>query len=243
VISFVCWKWRVAGTARVFSSEHVNLLRAMIARHYKKSFRLICITDKSDGLDAKIEAMKIPEAAHQAAAQIENPRGARFPNCYSRLWNFSREAIILGERICQIDIDLIILSDLVPLLDRAEDFVGWSDRRFEKNKVAGGIYLLRTGSIPWIWEEFSPAYSPSRAFRAGFLGSDQGWISYCLANRSDPKPSIGLWRSAELLKINWTPPFSTHAPPARIVFTNGVKPPWNSATQRKYPWIKKHLHL
>lgn len=238
MISFVCWKWRGPDGRRFFLSEHVNVLRAMIARHYSKPFRFVCITDDAKGLDPKIEALPIPAAAiHESA--LRNPRGDRFPECYRRLWNFSREATILGERIFQLDIDVIVCGDLAPLIERNGDFVGWSDPRFETHKIAGGAYLLRTGSLTEIWDRFDPATSPARAFKAGFLGSDQGWISYKLGAR--PHASVGFWREAGLLKINWT---QAHArtPPrgGKMIFTTGVKPPWARETQRKYPWVRDY---
>jgi hypothetical protein len=254
-ISFVTWKWYTHGSPRLFSSEHVNVLYAMIARHYPREFRMICITDDPLGLDPRIDPLPMPVRFDQ----VQSPQGARFPNCYCRLWNFSREAVILGERIFALDIDVIITGDLRPLVDRDEDFVGWCDKvspvpttrevRRKKhkpvtvdhlprrhNKIAGGAYLLRTGSMPHVWEDFDPETSPARAFAAGHLGSDQGWMSFKLY------PCAGF--SDGLLKINWTPPRTRTAPPgARLVFTNSVKPPWNRELQKRYPWIRDHWKL
>src|SRR5919108_5142727 len=129
MISFVCWKWRIEGSARFFHANHVNILYAMIARWYPRPFRFVCVTDDAKGLDERIEAIPMPVRFDQ----LQSPQGARFPQCYARLWNFSREAAVLGERIFQIDIDVVITGDLTALVDRAEDFVGWSDPRFGWN--------------------------------------------------------------------------------------------------------------
>jgi hypothetical protein len=253
MISFVCWKWRTAGSARLFLAEHVNVLRAMVKRYYARPFRFICITDDRAGLDKKIEAIAMP-----VRFEIQSPHGARFPSCYARLWNFSREAAVLGKTIFQTDIDVVITGDLTPLVDREEDFVGWSDKRFQRNKIAGGAYLLRTGSLPHVWEEFDPIASPAAALAAGHMGSDQAWMSYCLSPESrvlspesnpgsalSPQHSalkkIGTWNGAGLVKINWTPARARRAPQgARMVFTSGEKPPWSSEQRRRYPWIKDH---
>jgi hypothetical protein len=233
VISFICWKWRAEGNRRAFSSEHVNVLYRMVARFYSKPFRFICITDEAFGLDEPVEAMPMPVRFDA----IQNPSGARFPNCYCRLWNFSRQAAaLLGARICQLDIDLVITGELEPLIDREEDFVGWTDERFGWKKIAGGIYLLRTGAFTEIWDEFDPVRSPLEAFAAGFAGSDQGWMSYRMF------PPAGQWSASDgLVKINWTPA-KAKTPPAgaRVVFTSGVKPPWNRETRKIYPWIDDH---
>jgi len=233
MISFVTWKWQAAGTSRTFSSAHVNVLYAMVKRHYPNPFRFICITDDPEGLDDRIDWIQIPVRFDD----LISPQGKRFPNCYCRLWAFSREAIILGERILSLDIDCIILDDLRPLVDRDEDFVGWSDdEHFADGKIAGGIYLLRTGSMPHIWEDFDPEKSPTQAFERGNQGSDQGWMSYKIY------PPKGKFTVGDgLIKINWTTPGWRRAPKdARIVFTNGVKPPWSSEIQARYPWVKDH---
>jgi len=237
MITFVTWKWHTPGVARVFLSEHVNVLRAMVSRHYDAPHRFVCITDDPAGLDPRVEAMPLPVRFDE----LTNPRGARFPNCYCRLWNFSRDAAVLGERIFQLDIDVVITADLRPLIEHREDFVGWTDKRFETHKIAGGAYMLRTGSWPEIWDDFDPARSPALAKSAGFFGSDQGWMSYRLQGQ---KARYGRWKGAGLMKINWTEPHARQAPAgARMVFTSGENPPWHSAVQRRYPWIKKHWRL
>src|SRR5690348_7265525 len=148
---------------------------------------------------------------------------------------------MLGERIFCMDIDVIITGDLAPLIDRDEDFVGWCDSgRFKnadgsvQNKIAGGAYLLRTGSMPHIWEEFDPKRSPHEALQAGNGGSDQGWMSYKLY------PPPGYWNGKDgLVKLNWTPTGATKPPKqARMVFTSGINPPWCKETRNKYPWIR-----
>lgn len=235
MISFVTWKWHdPSSTRQRFRSKHVNVLFAMVHQHYPRPFRFICITDDAEGLDPRIEAMPIPVGAiHESP--LHNPQGPSFPNCYRRLWTFSREATILGERILSLDIDVVILGDVRPLVDRDEDFVGWCDKRFGWGKIAGGIYLLRTGSLPQVWEDFDPLTSPAEAFAAGNRGSDQGWMSFKMF------PPAGKWSNGDgLTKINWTPARSHTAPHgARMVFTTGAKPPWSKETRQRYPWVRK----
>jgi hypothetical protein len=237
-LTFLTWKWQDPNpntiSRRKFRSKHVNVLHAMIGRHYPRPFRFVCITDDAEGLDPRIETMPMPVRFDD----LKSPHGERFPSCYCRLWVFSREATILGERILSLDIDVVILADLRPLVDRDEDFVGWGDKRFEKNKIAGGVYLLRTGSMPQVWEEFNPLTSPAAALSAGNRGSDQGWMSYRI------KQPFGRWNGGELVKINWTRAHSRTTPQgARMVFTSGAKPPWSKEQKHRYPWIKEHWKL
>lgn len=243
MITFVCWKWdapRAVGQRarllqgrpeRQFTSEHVNALFEMIARWYRRPFQFVCITDDPEGLNPGIEAMRTPAAAIHDVP-LENPCGPKFPNCYRRLWIFSRQAAALGERICQLDIDVVVTAELEPLLDRPEDFVGWCDEA-EENKISGGIFLLKTGALPEVWEQFDPEKSPREHWEHGHQGSDQGWLSHRLY------PPPGRWTRADgLTKLRWTPA-GARMPPAgaRMVFTTGLTPPWSSATRTMYPWI------
>lgn len=235
-LTFITWKWHVPGSPRLFQSKHVNVVYGMIARWYQGPFRMVCITDDPRGLDSRIEAFPMPAEA-RAMLTLKNPTGSRFPSCYCRLWIFSRDAAQLGDRLFQLDTDAIIVGDLGPLVDRDEDFVGWTDDRFVWNKIAGGAFMLRAGALPELWEDFDPKRSPSLASSAGFQGSDQGWISYRIAA---DKRQIGEWRDG-LVKLNWTPTGADTAPAgARVVFTNGAKPPWNKDLRNQYPWIRQH---
>lgn len=240
MISIVTYKWQQPGSPRMFSSEHVNVLYAMVTRHYPRPFRFICVTDDAAGLDEGIESIPLPVRFDD----VPSPQGLRFPSCYCRLWNFSKEAQRLGERILSLDLDCVILDDLRPLVDREEDFVGWCDERSDGgSRIAGGIYLLRTGSMTQVWDNFYPQTSPAEHSTAGFRGSDQGWMSFQLsAEIGFPRIwKLGKWTKADgLTKINWTPEGATKPPKgARIVFTSGAKPPWSKETQLKYPWVRE----
>lgn len=229
--SFVTWLWKEPGHRRQFQAEYVNVLAAMIARHYPLPHRVICITDERSGLDSSIEVLPLPGILHN----LRSPHGPRFPSCYRRLWNFSREAApLLGPLIVGLDIDVVICGDLRPLVDRPESFVGWTDARDSwANKIAGGAYLLRTGSHPKVWESFDPATSPARAAAMGLTGSDQAWMSLCLY------PPPGRWTAADgVLSIKWMKPGLPVY--ARLVSTPGDLKPWSPELQQLYPWIKDH---
>jgi hypothetical protein len=217
----------------VFLSEHVNVLRSMIARNYPLPHRFICITDDAAGLDSQVEPVPMPETF----GDVPSPQGEGFPSCYRRLWVFSRQAQRwLGDRIFCTDIDAVYCRDIRPIVDRFEDFIGWCDHRFNWNKIAGGCYMLKTGSMPHVWEEFDPLRSPALAFAAGNSGSDQGWMSYKMY------PPPGKWTKQDgITKLRWTPKFAKAPPPhVRIAFTSGVFPPWHPDVQRQYPWVREH---
>jgi hypothetical protein len=213
----------------------------MIARHYPEPHKLICLTDNTKGLDPRIEAMPMPVTGFEG---LPNPATARFkvkyfPSCYRRLWVFSEAAKTLGDRLFCLDIDVVITASLLPLVQRPESFVGWSDPKFGWNKIAGGAYMLTAGAHTDVWTDFDPAASPHLAATLGFNGSDQAWMSYKLF------PSKGVWTLRDgMTKINWLGRrMHTLPPEIRFVFTTGHAPPWSAEVQRSHPWIKKHWGL
>lgn len=173
MLSVVAWKYAppaVSGRLRTrFHSDHVNVLRRMLARHCHVPHRLVCVTDDTQGLDPRVEAFACPPFPRI------DPKDGRYPMCFRRLWNFSRDAIVLGNRIMSIDLDVVIVGDMAPIVERDEEFVGWSvpGRGFYQ----GGLYLLTPGSRTHVWESFDPATSPHEVEQMAYVGSDQRWMS------------------------------------------------------------------
>ena len=151
---------------------------------------------------------------------------------------FSDEARMVGDRICNIDLDVILLEDITALLTtKTAPFVGWSDERFAWNKIAGGIWLLTTGAHPEVWERFDPATSPQMTWTQGHRGSDQAWLSHMLY------PPLQRFTSQDgVWKLRWLPTGQAPGPDVRLVFTTGVTPPWSPQTQREHPWIRDYFH-
>jgi hypothetical protein len=240
----VSWKWKPAlpSGPRYFDSSHVNVLRAMVARHLPIPHRFVCITDDTDGLDPRIEAVPMPPERfedlvnpHQHKYDRARSWGEKkyFPSCYRRLWAFSEEAKVLAERILSLDVDVVVTGSLLPLVERDETFVGWCDERNEIPRVAGGAYLLKTGAHTDVWDDFDAANSPRDALEAGYSGSDQAWMSYKLRGIG------GRWGRADgLTKITWLKgePDET----TRLVFTAGHSPPWSRDVQRRYGWLTNY---
>lgn len=235
VDSVVCWKWRPrAGYRSSFGAETVNVLRRMVARHYARPHRFICVTDDAAGIDPAVEVQDIGGMW----ADIPNPSWAHGPSCYRRLALFAPDAgDRFGARYVSLDLDAVILGDLAPLWDRAEPIVLWSDPLFApKGMYNASMMLIAAGAAPEVFTRFDPQRSPDAAKRAGALGSDQGWISHCLG------PGRPAWSTADGVYS-----FSVHLmgragrPPAgaRIVFFHGPRDPWSRDVQRRWPWVRE----
>jgi hypothetical protein len=235
VEAVVCWKWRKPGYRSTFTAEHVNTLRRMVARHYDRPHRFVCVTDDPAGLDDGIEAQEIGEDW----AALPNPSWPAGPSCYRRLALFAPDAgQRFGERFVSLDLDVVITGDLTPLWERPEPIVLWSDPLFHpKGMYNGSMMLIAAGAAPELFTEFDPSTSPLAAKAAGCLGSDQGWISYRLG-RGRP-----VWTAADGVYSFWVhlERQKKRLPPgARMVVFHGHRDPWMPEVQSEFAWVREH---
>jgi hypothetical protein len=90
-----------------------------------------------------------------------------------------------------------------------------------------------------VWERFDPSTSPRTTLRAGFTGSDQGWISYCLgAGEAKWSKRDGVYSYRNHLRVNRDDSEPLPAD-ARIVFWHGELDPWSAPAQR-IAWVQQH---
>lgn len=235
VLTVVAWKWRAApGYRSSFTGEHVNVLAAMVARHYRRPHRVVCITDDAVGIDPSVGIVPLWDDH----ARIPSPHGAGNPSCYRRLKAFSAEAReLIGERFVSLDLDCVITGDLAPVWDRPEPFVIWGDTN-PTTFYNGGMFLLTAGARRQVWDEFDPVRSPARSRAMGQFGSDQGWIGACLGGGE------AKWGTADGVfsyRCHIRPPRGKGALPqgARIVFFHGQHDPWGPEAQR-LAWVREH---
>lgn len=233
---FVTWKWKQNGFREVYTAQHVNTMHAMLKRHTKMPFRHICITDDATGIDAGIQVHPLWNDHNDMA----NVCGRHLPSCYRRLKLFSpieqaKMGIAPGARIVSIDIDGVITGPTDELWKRPERFVGWARRGSRHPTVFNGsLFMFTAGDLENIWTEFEPRSSPTIANRAGYMGSDQSWLSYMLIRQN----YIGGFGP----RVQAYPDFKRQPlkPNASIVFFNGREKPWHPATITQAPWIADH---
>jgi hypothetical protein len=233
-LTFVSWRWRPKQKYRsTFGPETVFALREMIAKHYRKPHRFVCVTDRPEDLPG-IET--IPLWAD--ACNVPSPIGHSYPSCYRRLKVFAPDAgKMFGPRLVSMDLDTVITGDIAPLFDRPEDFVIWGESDFpHTTPYCGSMWMLRTGTRPSVWTQFDETTSPSLAMRAGCRGSDQGWLSFVLGKGEatwSRKDGVYSYRK-HLHRYGHGLPSD-----ARIVFFHGKHDPWSHDCQ-KVSWIREH---
>jgi hypothetical protein len=229
-LAVVCFKWKQRGYHTTFHAAHVNVLRRMVARHYSKPHRFVCITDDPAGVECETAPLWPDHGA------LQNVCGSYLPSCYRRLRLFARDMTWLGARIVSIDLDCVVVGGLAPLWDRDESFVAWSARGTHHPVVVNGsMFMLRAGAHPDVWEEFDPAKSPAEARGAGYLGSDQAWLGYRFRGCPSWSAADGVLSFQRDLKHRRRLPSG-----ARVVFFHGRENPWDAEVQTAHPWISEH---
>lgn len=254
-LTVLCYLWGQR-KYRDFGAEHVNVLARMVERHLPREHRFVCITDEHPhDFDESVHHCMMPTEARQFL-HIMSPEGIQYPSCYVRLWTFSEAAKMLGDRVLLLDIDMVIKGDISRLVDHDEDFVGWRPNTVWGNadRFAGGGYLLRTGTRTEVWADFisDPFAAQTRAHKAGFRGSDQAWISYCLGSKEKCFDSDLMAPPEEFPSYNRAPkqkvPYSgwkaldknsqwLEPPTHPVIQFCGHTKPWQLLD---VPWIKEH---
>ena len=231
MLTVCCWKWQpLDGFPTQYSADHVNRLQSEVRKHYSAPHRFMCVTDNPMGLHPSIEVVPLWDDLKE----LSSLNGKPGLSCYRRLRQFASDAgSIFGDRVVSVDLDVAIVGDMSPLWDIDDDFAMCAGFT-EKSTYNGTMWLLRTGTRPQVWGDFSPENSPRAAMEAGFVGSDQAWISLSLGpnerkwGRSDGVYSyrIDLKRGAVALPSN-----------ARLVSFHGNEKPWNLPPSKMQPWI------
>jgi hypothetical protein len=240
VITVVCWFWQQPGVNRDFGPQHVNALMAkggMVDRHCSLPHRRICVTDNPSGIRCETFPLWNDHAG------IPNPNGPRLPRCHRRLKLFDHDTqrkigIADGDVVVSVDLDATVTGNLDHLWSRPETFVGW--RRpgsINPCVLNGSMFLLRAGEHQEVWERFDPVVSPIVAAQAGYLGSDQAWLSYCMGEACPvwtDKDGV-IYFGKDMSRYSGRPP--DHA---SIVFFPGSRKPWHRDVISRHAWVREH---
>lgn len=229
-LAVVCFLW-VDPNGRhnrhyTYSAEYVNRLASMLRRHLHLPYTLTCVTDMPEGIEAGVRVVPTP-------AEVRD-----WPGHMRRLVIFRPDAAeTFGKRILLIDLDVVILRDITPLVDRPEDFVAWEPRLYHALNGAyarynTGFMLMDAGARPQVWAalDIDEATRVLSAKHEGVV-DEQSWISHVLG----PDEAIWPW-NGDVVSVKAVP--APHA--ARMVFFNGPRAPGMPAMQREFPWILEH---
>jgi hypothetical protein len=224
-VTVVCWLWNDPNLPYAFRPEYVNRLQSMLKRNLTVPHRFVCITDEpAEDFAKEVEVIPTPESARPFLT-VKTPEGGDKPSCYRRLWLFSKEASVLGEKILMIDVDFVITGNIDHIVGYGEDFIGWENPTlgaWGTDYFIGCLWLHKTGTRTHVWENFraNPAKAIQDARAAGYRGSDQAWISYNLYGKEKKFSSTdGIY---SILDHSMTIPKNS-----RLIQFNGPRKPWD----------------
>ena len=222
--SYVVFLWN--NGFRNYKPEHVNVLAHALRHFDPEPHRFVCVTDETAGFSPAVEVLPMPAAA-KALGRLKAPQGKDFPSSYRRLWCFSPEAIVLGERIMLLDIDAMIVGNMLPLWQTEGDFVGWRPKSIwgKENRIGGGTWMHAPGTLTWFWERFmaDPERLIDETREIGWAGSDQALMSRFLVPKYPLWPAdCGIYGSQDGV-FQWDIP----PPDAKVVHFNGKEKHWN----------------
>lgn len=233
------WDWGAR-----YSIDHLVRMRSMLQRCLSLPHHIVCITDRPKSMPAGMDAFDI-------GATISKPDF----NCIRRMWLYSPEARVLGRRLLQLDLDVVLTDSIDPIVDRPDPFVIWkSDSTKKANRPHGWAYnatvmLLDPGARADVWERWiaNPQKITREADRDGWdvkCNSDQAIATYLL--KDGP---VACWTEADGIYayrgISGPDGSKDKGLPAgcRIVSFHGRRgnrSPHVKDLQRKSPWILSH---
>lgn len=175
MLTVATWLW-----GSTFSAAHVNALQAGLRAHLAMPFELVCITNQPDCIHPDVRIVPMPMTYAQT------------PRCRRRMQGFSAEfaSQCLGRRILYVDLDMVIVGDLTPIVDRPEPLVMWKVQHAEV--FSGSCLLANAGALGGAWQKFQregeawPNRLTHPSAGRGSVASDQAMLNDYLKGQVVP---------------------------------------------------------
>lgn len=232
MLTVITWRWEAPGGVH-FGPEYVNRLRSMLERNLQLPHELVCVTDDRMGIDKRVRIVVPPRPL---------PGDMR---CRRRMWQYAAERRHdLGERILAIDLDVVIVRDITPIVDRPEPLVCW--RVGYANVFSGSFVLFDAGALDGAWR----AYAADPLFYPALTGeknaSDQAMLNQFLKHKQvaqwKERDGFVTWFGSERykhLQHHGMGPDRPNLPPhARIVVLGSADKGVMDAG--RYPFVREH---
>lgn len=246
MITVVLWHW-----ARRYSPDHLVRMRSMLTRHLSLPHRIVCITDRPQDVPSGIGIFDIQHTLRPGDFK-----------CIRRMWLYGgpdRKGRpwpgYLGDRLLQLDLDVVLTDSIDPLVDRPEPFVIWKGESTRKpNRPHGWAYnatvmLLTAGARADVWDRYqSDRAGVNKAADAdGWdvgTNSDQAIATFLL---QDNPPAVwteadGIYSYRAMAGKDGEKDAGLPAGCRLVSFhgRSGGRHPGVTDLQRKSPWILDH---
>lgn len=161
------------------------------------------------------------------------------PGCFARLRMFDPEwqkinGIEPDDRILNLDLDSVVISELDPLVCRAETFMILQGANASNPcPFNGSVMMLRAGHHADLWSDFT--LDKTLMIQKWEFADDQGWIHTKLPNA--PGWKVGSPSGIYAFQKPGWPKGNDLPSDARLV----VFPGWRSPAKfAQLPWVKEH---
>lgn len=208
-----------------YGEHYVRRLAAAVHRNLTEAHRFIAFTDSPRHLPG-MDQYTILNTALTAKM-----------GCFARLRLFDPNwqkniGIAPGDRVVNLDLDMVITGALDPLLDRKDDFtILQGINTSNPCPYNGSLWMLRAGARPDVWTSFS--WEAAEKTRIHAYPDDQGWFHQMM-------PDAGAWGPADgvygFKKIGW-PSGDALPDGARVVAFPGWRDP---AKFEHLGWIREN---
>lgn len=215
----VTWLW-----GQKYDDSYVRRLASGVRRNLNEAHRFICVTDRLiDGIET---------------TEIKDPGLTKHKGCIVRLRLFDEVwqrdlGINVGDRIVNVDLDVIPTGNLDPLFCRPDTFSILTGAN-AKNPCPynGSLFMLRAGFHSEVWDDFT-LQELNKIPRHEFP-DDQGWLAYKLPGFVGWKvgPPSGVYG---FQKVAW-PKGDDLPTDARMVVFFGWRDP---SKFTHLPWVKE----
>jgi hypothetical protein len=189
------WLWGEA-----YGEHYVKRLAAGVHRNLTEGHRFICFTDRPRHLP-NIEQWPIP-----------NMEMTQTKGCFVRLQLFSPSfhqllKIKPGDRIANLDLDMVVTGPLDELFSRKDDFtILQGINSTNPCPYNGSVWMLKAGARPDVWWDFSVENYRKRGVPFHSFPDDQGWFHHMMPDAGSYGPDCGVygfkkkgWPSGEAL--------------------------------------------
>lgn len=219
VLSFI-WGTR-------YDIAYVNRLGQGLRRHMDVPYRFVVVTDRARQFGPTVDYQE----------PLPNPELAG-RGCFCRLVTFSTDwqrklGLTIGDRVLVLDLDLVIVGNLRPLLERDQPFVILQGVNSPTHPTPynGSVWLTTAGYRPDVWDDFS-VEAAEKLPKAEFA-DDQQWMFHKLPNAGAYTEKDGVWA---FRKGAWEADTGLPAN-ARIVAFPGRRDPSQFVN---LPWLRRH---
>ncbi len=246
VITVCLWHW-----GQRYGTKHLQIMQSMLARQLSLKHEIVCITDRPQDVPANMRTFDVGHTVSKGDF-----------SCIRRMWLYAGPQKKgkpwpgdLGDRLLQLDLDVVLTESIDSLVDRPDDFVIWkSDSTKKPNRPHGWAYnatamLLTPGARADVWDRYrsNPKAVEKAADADGWdvkCNSDQAIATYLLKS----KP-VAHWTYADGIYAYraFAGPDGNkdHGLPAgcRLVSFHGrrgARHPGAKELQAKSPWIAQH---